>query len=164
MQRVAAVAEASRPRQALFRPAHPPLLCRYHYGDVREQLLSIVDDPVLHGVADAADPLQLLGLLVQPQRPCTVERLEVLKRVFSNDHEVGKLPHPNHPDWRFGDSFGLVKRLRAIHRCSADHLVRIEARFLQHLQLLGEPEAVRFKDEATVSPGSHPAADILIVI
>jgi hypothetical protein len=62
----------------LFGHTEPPLFSGDHVSDIGKQLLGIVDNAVFHRVADTADAIEFLRLLIQPQRAGAIERLEIL--------------------------------------------------------------------------------------
>ena len=151
-----------------YRP-EPGTVCRSllllldHRGDVGEQLLRVVDDAVLDRVLDAADALDLAGLVVQPHRARAVEHLEVLQRVLIDEHHVREQAAADDAELE-RLALRFVQRQRAVHRRRLNHFQRVEAGFLQHLELEDVAEAVGLVDEAGVGSGRDAAAHLLVVV
>ena len=63
-----------------------------------------------------------------------------------------------------GLSFGLRERRGAVHRGGLNDLERVEAGFLQHLQLVHVAETVGLIDEARIGSGRDAATHLLVVV
>ena len=97
------------------------------------------------------------------RRTGAVEHLEVLQRVLVDDDHVGEHAGADDAELR-RLALRLAQRQRAVHRRRLDDLERMEAGFLQHLQLVDVAEAVGLVDEAGVGAGRDAAAHLLVVV
>ncbi len=137
---------------------------RHHRRDVGQQLPRIVDDAVLDRVLDASDAFGATGAIVQPQRAGAVQHLQILERVLIDDDQIGEQARPHECRTRAACPSARASACAPWKRRRSNHLQRMEAGFLQQLELLDVAEAIELVDEARVRARRDAAAAVLEVV